>query len=244
MAAAFKQKYPNAFRKYNAHCLSPPPGSKLTVKQHQTSLVGTTLLIAPSHDIANQRSASKTPHYIACLFTSLDYGKRVSPPEEILDSTKNALEDLARQIAEVRQSGQKLGDCHAVRINSGKFGVAWQKTKAVLEAGEVNITVFRPEEEGRGDVVGTTVRGKFGKPATKDERAHSGKSTAGTTARRDSPQSSVDTLFDEQRRGTKRRSENDLTEKGNVDGGEMKRKEPAQLHPGIAKRRKKLGLEA
>ncbi|KAM0794507.1 hypothetical protein BDR22DRAFT_776623, partial [Usnea florida] len=133
VALAFKQKYPDAYRTYNAHCLRPPPGSKPTMKQHQANLVGTTLLIPPSTNTANQRQASKTPHYIACLFTSLDYGKRVSPPQEILDNTKNALEDLARQIAEIRESGQELGVCHAVRINSGKFGVEWQKTKAVLE---------------------------------------------------------------------------------------------------------------
>ena len=161
-----------------------------------------------------------------------------------MDNTKNALKDLGRQIAEIRQSGQELGVCHAVRINSGKFGVEWQKTKAVLEAGEVDITVFRPEEEGKGDVVGTTMRGKSGKPATKDERAKSEKSSAGTKARKDSPQSTVESLFDKQRRGMKRKCENDLTGNGNVDGGEMKWKEPAQLHPGIAKRRKKLGLEA
>ena len=214
------------------------------MKQHQANLVGTTLLIPPSTNIANQGQASKTPHYIACLFTSLNYGKRVSPPQEILDNTKKALEDLARQIAEIRESGQELGVCHAVRINSGKFGVEWQKTKAVLEAGDVDITVFRTEDEGRGDGAGTAVRGKFGKPATKDERAMGEKSPAGTTAGRHSPQPPVETAFDEQRHGVKRKNENGLTGKGDDDGGETKRKEPAQLHPGIAKRRKKLGLRA
>ena len=131
-----------------------------------------------------------------------------------------------------------------MRINSGKFGVEWQKTMAVLEAGDVDITIFRPEEEGGGDAAGTTVRGKFGKLATTDEGAMGEKSPARTTARRDSPQSSVETAFDEQRHGVKRKDEEDLTGKGNDDGGEMKRKEPAQLHPGIAKRRKKLGLRA
>ena len=160
-----------------------------------------------------------------------------------MENTKNALEDLTRQIAEIRQSGQELGACHAVRINSGKFGVEWKKTKAVLEAGDVDITVFRPEEEGRGDATGTTVRGKFGRPAMKDERAMGEKHPVRTTTRRDSPQSSVETLSDEQRHGVKRKNGNDITGEGNDDGGEMKRKEPAQLHPGIAKRRKKLGLE-
>ena len=131
-----------------------------------------------------------------------------------------------------------------MRINSGNFGVEWQKTKAVLEAGDVDITVFRPDEEGGGDVAGTTVRGKFGKPAMKDGKAMGEKSAVGTTARRDSPHSSIETAFDKQRHGVKRKDEEDVAEDCNEDGGKMKRKEPAQLHPGIAKRRKKLGLEA
>ena len=161
-----------------------------------------------------------------------------------MDNTKKALEDLARQIAEIRQSGQELGDCHAVRINSGKFGVEWQKTKAVLEAGDVDITVLRPEGEGIGDAAGTNVRGKLGKPTTKDEKAKGEKRPVRTTARRHSPQPAAETLFDEQGHGVKRKNENDLKRKGHDDGGETERKEPAQLHPGIAKRRKKLGLEA
>ena len=172
----------------------------------------------------------------------------MSPPQEILDNTKNALEDLARQIGEIRESGQELGVCHAVRINSGKFGVEWEKTKAVLEAGDLDITVFRPEDEGRGDGAGTIVRGKFGKPAAEDERGRGDKSPAGSTARRQKPlpsvQAKVETLFDEHRHGVKREDGKDPTGEGHDDGGETKRKEPAQLHPGIAKRRKKLGLRA
>ena len=54
-------------------------------------------------------------------------------------------------MAEIRQSGEEVGKCYAVRINSGKFGVAWQRTKAVLEAGDLDITVLRPEGEKGGD---------------------------------------------------------------------------------------------
>ena len=48
-----------------------------------------------------------------------------------------------------------MGKCYAVRINSGKFGVAWQRTKAVLEAGELDITVLKPEGEKEGDGAGS-----------------------------------------------------------------------------------------
>ena len=39
------------------------------------------------------------------------------------------------------------GECYAVRINSGKFGVPWEDTKRVLEGGGVDMVVMRPEEE-------------------------------------------------------------------------------------------------
>lgn len=172
MAVAFKQKYPYAFRKYNAHCLSPPKGSKLPIKQHQANIVGTTLLIPPPN-ATNQRQASKTPLYIACLFTSLEYGKRVSPPEEILENTGNALRDLARQVAEMRGLDEEMGKCHAVRINSGRFGVEWQKTKAVLEAGDLDITVVRPEEEEEAGA-GTAAGRKLGQLSVKGEKPPGG----------------------------------------------------------------------
>ena len=41
----------------------------------------------------------------------------------------------------------KPGECYAVRINSGKFGVPWEDTKRVLEGGGVDMVVLRPEAE-------------------------------------------------------------------------------------------------
>ena len=134
------------------------------------------------------------------MFTSVDYGKRVSPAEEILDNTGKAIEDLARQVAEMKESGTEVGQCRAVRINSGKFGVEWQKTKAVLEAGELDITVVRPVMsggvKGRGQVIG------------------------------------------------KKRileAEMDGGDDGDVENATAR--PPMNLHPGIAKRRKRLGLD-
>lgn len=232
VAVAFKQKYPYAFRKYNTHCLSPPTGSNLSVKQHQASIVGTTLLIPPSN-ATNQRQTSKTPHYIACLFTSLDYGKKVSPADEILENTKNALKDLAKQVSEIRESGEGvIGKCHAVRINSGRFSVEWLKTKAVLEAGDLDITIVRPDEEQEGDAAG----GKSRQHPVKGERAKGEKPRARNNARGYSPWASVrakaESPFEKQMHGVKRKADED-----------SKGKEPVQIHPGLAKRRKRLGLE-
>ncbi|CAD6575083.1 MAG: ADP-ribose 1''-phosphate phosphatase [Alectoria sarmentosa] len=242
VAVAFKQKYPYAFRKYNAHCLSPPTGSKLSVKQHQANIVGTTLLIPPP-SVTNQRQASKTPHYIACLFTSLDYGKRVSPPEEILENTGNALKDLAKNLAEIRGLGEEVGNCHAVRINSGKFGVEWQKTKAVLEAGDLDITVVRPEGEEKAEGAG----GKLRQPPAKGEKAQGKKPPAGTSAREYNPPASIrakaESPFDKQMNGVKRKVEKDPDEDGDEHREDLKGQALAQLHPGIAKRRKRLCLD-
>ncbi|KAL9068262.1 MAG: hypothetical protein Q9161_006288 [Pseudevernia consocians] len=245
VAVAFKQKYPYAFRKYNAHCLSPPKGSALSVKQHQANLVGTTFLIPPLK-ATNQRQASKTPHYIACLFTSFDYGKKVSPPEEILENTRNALGDLAKQVAEMRGLGEELGDCHAVRINSGRFGVDWQKTKAVLEAGDTDITVVRPEAEEKADGTDVSAGGKLGQPPVKGEEAKGEKPRAGINARGYNRWASVRTKaespLDKQMHGVKRKVEKDSHADGDDDREDIKGKEQAQVRPRIAKRRMKLGL--
>ena len=205
-------------------------------------LVGTALLIPPLN-ATNQRQASQTPHYIACLFTSLDYGKKVSPPEAILENTRNALRDLARRVAEIRGLGEDLGDCHAVRINSGRFGVEWQETKAVLEAGDLDITVVRPEAEGNADGTDTSAGGKLGQPPVKGEEAKRETPPAGINARGYNRWASVrakaESQFDKQTHGVKRKGEKDLDGDGDDDCEDMRGKESAQLHPGVAKRRKK-----
>lgn len=138
------QKYPKAYQTYHAHCLT-----------HKTSLVdGTTLLIPPLQSIApgKKQTANQSTHYIACLFTSHGYGKTVDPPETILKNTKAALDDLASQIEKLKVDtpGIQLGECRAVRINSGKFGVPWEKTKKILVEGSLDMVVVRPEGEDDG----------------------------------------------------------------------------------------------
>ena len=65
----------------------------------------------------------------------------------------------------MRQSGEEVGNSYAVRINSGKFGVQWQRTKAVLEAGDLDITVLRPEGEKGKDGAGSTADEKRVQPS-------------------------------------------------------------------------------
>ncbi len=197
--------------------------------------MGTTLLIPPLKATIQQR-AVKTPHYIACLFTSLDYGKRVSPAEEILENTGKVLEDLARQVAALRELGEELGTCYAVRINSGKFGVEWQKTKAVLEAGDLDVTVVRPEKEGRADEAGAAAEEEAEQLFTTRGKAKDGKPSKLPGAKAESPDH-------KQMTGEKRKLEADTDGGDNSDRENADRRQPAPLHPGIAKRRKKLGLD-
>ena len=41
-----------------------------------------------------------------------------------------------------------------MRINSGRFGVAWEQTKAVFESGRMDVTVVRPEGQDGEEVEG------------------------------------------------------------------------------------------
>lgn len=126
------------------------------------SVVGTALLIPPlgvcSIPLHTCGSSCKPPsyqddHYVACLFTSNGYGKTVDPSETILTNTKAAIDNLASQIDSLRVEKPeiRLGQCRAVRINSGKFGVPWARTKKVLEEGSLDMVVVRPESEEHGE---------------------------------------------------------------------------------------------
>ncbi|KAK6538105.1 ADP-ribose 1''-phosphate phosphatase [Orbilia ellipsospora] len=134
IALAFKQKYPAAYQVYHNHCT--------TAHSDPSSLLGTTLLIPP-------QESDPDGHWIACLFTSERYGKRVDSPEMILRRTKGAFEGLLEQVRRVGVDG----GLHACKINSGRFGVDWGRTREALEeclrvegAGRV-VVVYEFEEE-------------------------------------------------------------------------------------------------
>ncbi|KAL9593345.1 MAG: hypothetical protein Q9179_005937 [Wetmoreana sp. 5 TL-2023] len=126
-----------------------------------------------SYDSEPTPAEEEKRFWIACLFTSRSYGKNVDTPDSILEATASAVEDLRVQIdafhaekeeLERHVEGDKrrtegrtwceedvmrleMGDCYSVRINSGLFGVPWQKTKAVLEKAGLDMVVVRPPDE-------------------------------------------------------------------------------------------------
>ena len=156
------KQFPKAFTAYSVHC-KPLSSKAVDVDHHQRSLAGTALLIPPSPPRENR--------WVACLFTSVGYGRSVDSVEQIVTNTEHALADLARQIEELQSNvpdgaeavktpavfapdkveatnaGLTIGSCWSVRLNSGKFGVEWSRTKAVLERGTLDIQVVRPPSE-------------------------------------------------------------------------------------------------
>jgi len=86
-------------------------------------------------------------HYIGCLFTSRRYGRGKDGVDAILEATTTAMKDLLNQLEEWKpetgsthdtpQPGE-LPQLFMCRINSGKFGVPWARTRAALEGIEID----------------------------------------------------------------------------------------------------------
>jgi len=152
VAKAFKQRYPREFEYYRHYCTTPRAGIT-DLKQHQSALVGTALLI-PSKNSPSSTDGPLKDHLIACLFTSEDFGRKVDSKEKILEATKMSIKDLTSKIEELKgvYGPDVVGECWAVKINSVKFRVDWELTKAVLEEGPLDlIVVDRPGSEDEGD---------------------------------------------------------------------------------------------
>jgi len=118
IAKAFSDHYKSAFQVYKAHCS----------KHTGDDLLGTALLI-PSAEGGNE-------DFIGCIFTSVGKGKTKGSVESILGATQPAMEDLLRQVVEWNSDHLENGRVDEIRmckINSGLFGVPWEKTKEVLE---------------------------------------------------------------------------------------------------------------
>ena len=115
IAKAFKEQYPKAYELYQRHCITSPAG---------TALEGTAILIPPVDD--GRR------HYIGCLFTSGQYGKKKAPPHTILENTGPATEQLMNELA-LYPEIKEAAEVRMCRINSGLFKVPWNMTRSVLK---------------------------------------------------------------------------------------------------------------
>ncbi|RHZ45791.1 ADP-ribose 1''-phosphate phosphatase [Aspergillus thermomutatus] len=161
IAKAFKDKYPAAFAIYRSHCqnlLSSPRYRLELAAQSEESHArssrsvrrpeGTALIIPPQK---RDSEANGKKHWIICLFTSRGFGRGVSPPDVIVRNTELAVADMKRQLDELQadhtSQGGSVGELWSCRFNSGLFGVAWARSRRVLEDAGLEITVVRPHGE-------------------------------------------------------------------------------------------------
>jgi ADP-ribose 1''-phosphate phosphatase len=119
IAKAFKQLYPSAYDLHHSFCTKSPHSKTDTVP------TGTAQLIPPTDPEGT---------WIGCLFTSAAYGKKKDDEESILRNTKGAMEMLLELVRRVEEGGVMVGEVRMCRINSGKFGVEWERTEEVLRS--------------------------------------------------------------------------------------------------------------
>lgn len=127
IAAAFKQRYPQAHKKHLTHCKDLSPDQ----------LIGTAQLISPC-ETGDKIGKPNPKHHVGCLFTSKRFGRNRDKPDEILAATGPAMEDLLKQIKEATNAGEEIAEIRTCQINSGLFAVPWEDTKDVIGKIEVD----------------------------------------------------------------------------------------------------------
>ncbi|KAH7395373.1 hypothetical protein DE146DRAFT_106290 [Phaeosphaeria sp. MPI-PUGE-AT-0046c] len=142
IAKAFKTLYPKAFKAHHDFC----------AKEHgkdEPVPTGTAQLIGPVD------AADGEGHWVGCVFTSAKYGKKKDKGDVIVRHTGESMRmllELVRMVDEGSEEGARVGTIRMCRINSGKFGVPWEKTEAVLkgivlqEGWRGTVEVWSPEE--------------------------------------------------------------------------------------------------
>jgi ADP-ribose 1''-phosphate phosphatase len=141
IAKAFKALYPKAYSAHHAFC------AKTHNPKSNPVPTGTAQILAPVDGDAE--------HWIGCVFTSAKYGKAKDKPDVILRNTKSSMEMLLELVKRAGESGEGEGvrTVRMCKINSGKFGVKWERTEEVLkeivlrEGWVREIEVWEPDDE-------------------------------------------------------------------------------------------------
>lgn len=141
IAKSFKTIYTKAYQLHHRFC----------AKEHTKANpvpTGTAQLIAPME-------GDEDGHWIGCLFTSAKYGKAKDKPAQIVKNSVESMEQLLEMVKmadEERGNGKGVDVIRMCKINSGKFGVPWEKTEEVLkgivlqEGWRRIVEVWEPEE--------------------------------------------------------------------------------------------------
>ncbi|KAJ5259232.1 hypothetical protein N7478_012213 [Penicillium angulare] len=147
IALEFKRTYPAAFQIYKTYCMEqlsnpgthdiPNKVGNRPPRLYARYPVGTTLIIPPQDEDQNR---GRPAHWIACMFTSYDYGRRIDSPQTIRIHTAAALDDLKIQLEMMLsedQSQSQGAECpkelYSCRFNSGLFHIPWAMTRFTLE---------------------------------------------------------------------------------------------------------------
>lgn len=138
IAAAFKQRYPNAHKKHVVHCKGSTP----------TELIGTAQLIAPC-EVQGKDGQEPPAHYVGCLFTSKRFGRNRDSPKDILAATGPAMDDLMKQVRDALGQDKKVSEIRTCQINSGLFAVQWERSREAIAA----IPVHEDDSEQLTEVI-------------------------------------------------------------------------------------------
>ncbi|KAF2829087.1 hypothetical protein CC86DRAFT_368181 [Ophiobolus disseminans] len=138
IAKAFKSLYPAAYRAHHAFC------AKAHDPKTKPVPTGTSQLLAP---------VDGSEHWIGCVFTSAKYGRAKDKPDAIVRNSVAAVEMLLELVRVAKEAGEEVGVVRMCKINSGKFGVPWERTEEALrgivlrEGWPGEIEVWEPREE-------------------------------------------------------------------------------------------------
>jgi len=119
IAKAFKDRYPRAYAAHHAFC------AKAHNPRSSAVPTGTAQILAPVD--------AGMEHWVGCVFTSAKYGKAKDKVEEILRNTGGSVEMLLELVRRAGEDGGGVSGVRMCKINSGKFGVPWEKTEEVLK---------------------------------------------------------------------------------------------------------------
>lgn len=126
IAKQFRNRFPVSYIKYKEYC-----------EQHVAEgILGTSVIFY------------EDGYYIACMFTSDGYGSEVDTEELIIKHTDEAVFDVL-SFRDIFEPGSL--QLHMPKINSGKFGVPWEKTEPIIGASaaqfNTDIVVWEPTAE-------------------------------------------------------------------------------------------------
>ncbi|KAJ5998006.1 hypothetical protein N7499_005598 [Penicillium canescens] len=156
IAITFRYRYPAAYEIYRRHCQQNAE-TRLTYhiidlesdSEDNTVIVrrplGTALIIPPQQ---SDFAINGCGHWIICLFTSHGYGRNAASAEMILNATWSALQDMQIGLHQINQfagPGQQIQGLHACRFNSGLFGVAWSRTRHLIDLLGIRMVVYTME---------------------------------------------------------------------------------------------------